>query len=488
MSAGVLRADVASGAAGSPRRQPPWRALLLASLTGSLLAVCQVNLQPLAWVALAPLTLAVVGRSGRSGAVLGFLAGLLAGSALYGMISYGLLIYGMLVVYCGVHMALFGAVVARIWGKSHPLVDLLLPALAWTAFEVLRRVGTISFPINLAGTQVDLLPLVQIASWAGSHAVSFLVALPSGLLVRWSLAGSLPRRQAAAVVILLAAATAYGGWRLHFTALPLAGVRVAGVQSAFQNWVYYLEPISDEHRQLVHRTLFALTEEAGRNGARLVLWPETALHERVLDVPALVLQLRELVHRHGFSIVTGAFRENELGLEHNSAVLFTPDGRTAAYDKRRLAGLAEWRITPGSSNHPLPTSVGPVGVMICLESIYPQDARQLTLAGAELLATTTNDAGFLFSPVAGFHGQRAILTAIESGRYLVHLSQAGPSAILDPLGRPVARLPLFQSGLVEGNVALRKELSLYHRCGDWFAVCVFAGLLFACLAPFSPKR
>ncbi|MDY0059307.1 MAG: nitrilase-related carbon-nitrogen hydrolase [Myxococcota bacterium] len=469
-------------------RLPGRRALLLATLTGVLLATSQVDLYPLAWVALAPLTLACAGRRVAGGAALGFLSGLLAGSALYGVATYGLLTYGMLVVYCGVHMALYGAVMARSFGRIGPWSDLVLPALAWTAFEVLRRVGTVSFPINLSATQVELLPLLQLAYWTGGHGVSFLIALPAGVLATWAWRGRFPGRQATAGVVVLVLTMTIGQLRLREPVIDDSKVRLTGVQTAFQNWLYELEQVSSPHKELLHESLFQLTEQAGAAGADLIVWPETALHERVLELPPLQERLTALARRHGSAILAGFFREDPQGLEHNSAVLFTPAGVGPIYDKRRLAGLAEWRITPGRELAPLATPHGAVGVLICLESVYPQDARELVRRGAELLVVTTNDAGFLFSPMAGFHGQRSILTAIESDRYLLHLSQAGPSYLLDPRGRALRATELFQSTLVAGEVGRRRTVSPYHRLGDWFAGLLYVGLAAALLTPAGRRR
>ena len=64
-----------------------------------------------------------------------------------------------------------------------------------------------------------------------------------------------------------------------------------------------------------------------------------------------------------------------------------------AYRKVRLVPSAESHLTPGQSIQPLNTSVARVGVMICLESVYPDMARTLVSNGAELLVVASNDAG-----------------------------------------------------------------------------------------------
>ncbi len=452
------------------------RALLLATLTGLLLGASQIDLWPLAWISLAPLALACHGRSGGAGFALGFLAGLLAGSATYGTISYGWLIYAMILGYCGVFMGLFGWVHARLFGRVGLWADLLLPALAWTAFEFLRRLGSVSFPIDLAATQAQLLPLLQIARWTGGHGVSFLVALPSGLLATWALRQRVPAAAVLALLLPIAGALGYGTWALSQPEETGPELRVAAVQPAFHNWIYDLELVSPPHRRLLEDTIFGLSELAATQGAELIVWPETALHERVLDDPRLRGRVAALTRR-GAAVLAGFFRENDLGLEHNSAVLFQPDGQIHVYDKRRLASLAEWRLSPGERNAPMVTSVGRLGILICLESIYPQDVRALVAQGAEVLVVTTNDAGFLYSPMAGFHGHRSVLRAVEAGRWLIHLGQAGPSYLFDPQGRARVETPLFQEAILEGQLRRLSGETPYQRWGDWFAGLMALGLV-----------
>ncbi len=453
-----------------------WRATLLATATGLLLALAQIDMAPLAWVALAPLTLAVLGLDLLTAFSLGMWSGAVAGAANYGMLTYGWLIYAMVVAYCGLNMGAYAALVARshrlpAWGFA------LVPALAWTALEILRRMGPVAYPIDMASTQVGLPILIQSARLVGADGVSFLVALPSGLLVLWALGRGPSKGLVAAVVALELLSVAYGVHRLTLPTPDAPRVRVSALQTGFPNWLYAVETVSEPHHALVERVVFGMTERAAKLGTDLVLWPETALHTRVLELPSQRDRLMALAKETHTAIIAGFFRENSRGQEHNSAVLFDPSGRIQPYDKRRLASLAEWRITPGESNHPLDTSFGPVGLLICLESLFAQDAVELTARGAQLLAVTTNDAGFLLSPISSFHLARSRLRAIESGRYLVHLSQAGPSAILDPEGRTIVGMGLFVGGNLTGTVGLIRERTWFHRHPDLFPALVFAALV-----------
>ena len=454
--------------------------MLGALATGVLLGVCQIDLSPLAWVALAPLAVAAHGRRPLSGAGLGMVAGLVAGAALYGLFPYGWLLYGVLVVYCGVHMAGFGLGVAWLSGRVPAWARVCLPALLWTGFEYLRRFGVVSFPISLAGSQSSLLPLTQLARWTGAHGVSFLVALPAGLALSAFAGRRFPIRAAVAQAAVLGLVAGVGAWWLGRPLPAGRSVAVAGVQTGLPGWVYRISPASAEHRALMLDSLTSLTERGMAAGAELVVWPETAFYDPVLRNKALRRQIEELARRGPATILVGTPREDPSGDRFNSVLAFLPGGgEPAVQDKLRPAGYAEWHITPGRVRRPLDTPSGQLGVLICLESVYAQDVAELVDLGAELIVVTTDDSGFRRSPIAEFHARRSSLRAIETGRTVVHLSQAGPSYVFDARGRALARLGLFERGLLQAPGALSSERTAYQRLGDafcWGVWVLLAGL------------
>ncbi len=434
----------------------------------------QIDLSPAAWIALAPLTIACHGRTWRRAAGLGFVAGVVAGSALYGLLPYGAFLYLVICVYCGLNMALFGGVLAALSGPSPGWFRVVLPALLWTSLEYGRRYGFVSFPIMLGPTQVDLLPLWQVAAYTGGHGLSFLVALPAGLFFAWAVDRRPPWRAGLIVAASLGAAWALGTARMSSPLPPGPSVQVAGIQPALQNWLFRVAPVSRRHDREVVDPLMAKTRQALADGAKLIVWPETVIQTPTLGRRPLGLELQAMADDHGATIVVGGVRLGAEDQLHNSAIAFRPHKEPTWQDKIRLAGYSEGRLTPGIRRRALDTPSGRLGVMICLESVYPQDARALVEAGADLLVTTTDDAGFRRSPVAEFHVRRAALRSIETGRWGVHLSQAGPSALTDPRGRTLARTELWDPAMLRGEVRRTSQSTPYQRAGDVFSWAVLA--------------
>lgn len=94
-------------------------------------------------------------------------------------------------------------------------------------------------------------------------------------------------------------------------------------------------------------------------------------------------------------IVLSLFEKRAVGLYHNTAVVIDSDGSIAGkYRKMHIpddpAYYEKFYFTPGDLGfHPIRTSVGNLGVMVCWDQWYPEAARLMALAGADLLIYPT---------------------------------------------------------------------------------------------------
>jgi N-carbamoylputrescine amidase len=156
----------------------------------------------------------------------------------------------------------------------------------------------------------------------------------------------------------------------------------------------------------------ALTEQgirgAAERGARLVLLQE--LHQSSyfckVEDPALfdlaepipgpgTAWLGSLARELSIVIVGSLFERRAAGLYHNTAVVLEADGSFAGrYRKAHIpddpAYYEKFFFTPGDDElRPIETSVGRLGVLVCWDQWYPEAARLMALAGAELLLYPT---------------------------------------------------------------------------------------------------
>ena len=97
----------------------------------------------------------------------------------------------------------------------------------------------------------------------------------------------------------------------------------------------------------------------------------------------------------GVVLVTSLFEKRAAGLYHNTAVVFEKDGSIAGkYRKMHIpddpAYYEKFYFTPGDMGfNPIETSVGKLGLMVCWDQWYPEGARLMALAGADMLIYPT---------------------------------------------------------------------------------------------------
>ena len=97
----------------------------------------------------------------------------------------------------------------------------------------------------------------------------------------------------------------------------------------------------------------------------------------------------------GIVLVTSLFERRTAGLYHNTSVVFDKDGSIAGkYRKMHIpddpAYYEKFYFTPGDLGfHPIQTSLGKLGVMVCWDQWYPEGARLMALQGAEMLIYPT---------------------------------------------------------------------------------------------------
>lgn len=149
-------------------------------------------------------------------------------------------------------------------------------------------------------------------------------------------------------------------------------------------------------------------EEAAQAGASLVLLQElhgslyfcvredTAAFDLAEPIPGPTTeQLAAWAREFGVVLVGSVFERRTAGVYHNTAIVFERDGSEAGrYRKAHIPddpGYSEkFYFSPGDTGfEPIDTSVGRLGVLVCWDQWFPEAARLMALAGAELLLYPT---------------------------------------------------------------------------------------------------
>lgn len=492
----------------------------LAALSGVLLAVAfpKFGIAPAAFVALAPLFLALRGASRRAGFLLGHSAGTVQGVIVLSWVAEVLGRFGgaspvmawaltlALALAFGLFLGAFGALQAHVF-RAFGERSLLLAPFLFVTCEFLREHLLFGFPWCLLGySQVDFPELIQIAAFTAVHGVSFLLAFTSaGLVLAFVGSTAFERRIALTIpAVLLSGAMAFGHGRLQ-QPLPIQGALTVGVIQASipqdQKWEPSLLASNIERH-------IALSRSAIGRGARFVVWPESAVGYELDLYPEVRRQLVDLTSREGVFLLTGNDdRERDaagLVRSYVGAKVLSPEGTIdLRYRKMRLVPFGEYLPVPSALSRALrleslvdsvsdftPGTVPvtarilgvQVGAFICYEAIFPSLVRRFSKNGAEVLFNVTNDGWYGTSAAPYQHYAMARFRAVENHRYLVRAANTGISAIIDPFGRETARSELMEATALVGEVRAISELTFYAKHGDVFAWSVVVVAALATLA------
>ena len=384
----------------------------------------------------------------------------------------------------------------------------LLAAAAWVAAEFCRARLVSGLPWALFGySQVGAAEIVQVADITGVYGITFvLVGVNAALAEMWLSwrDRSISRRAllgTGLAVTFVAITLVYGHIRMTAgVSHSGAPVRVAIVQGN-------LDLGSQWRSELYGRNLglhLRLTQKALRGKrVKTVFWPESSMTFFLDDEPAYRRAIARVLAPSGAELVAGGPRAvgTRVPVYYNSAFLISPQGNVVArYDKQFLLPFAEHfpfpaldflrrrfervrTFTPGAPTQPLPTVAGSAGVVICNEAMFPEIVADRVRAGAGYIVNLSNEAWLGDRKFSEQQFNLVSLRAVEQRRYLVRASTSGPSGIIDPVGRVVARAKPFTRDLIAGTVRSRLAQTWYCRFGDLFAaLCALlagASLLFA---------
>jgi apolipoprotein N-acyltransferase len=460
-------------------------------------------------VAFVPLFFAIDGTSPKKAFSLGWVSGFIffLGTVywvVHSMYFYGgvplgvgILVMILLSSYLALFTALFCLCYALTDGYGRSMRLVLIPSV-WVAFEYLRGQLFTGFPWVLLGySQADLLSVIQIADITGVWGVSFLVMTVNRFIFQL-VEGPVTARgfrlylkETILTAALLLATLVYGIIkmdRLDSQISDWPALKVGVAQGNIDQSVKW----DPAHRKKAVETYTGLTDKAIKEGAGLVVWPETAVPFYLETDKELGPVVRKLPEETGSYLLTGSpsYSYNLSTGEFesfNSAYLIEPGGGfSERYDKVHLVPFGEYvplkrflpfeklvagvgDFIPGPGYLPLRFNGQGIGILICYEAIFPEISRSFVKRGATLLANLTNDAWFGDTSAPYQHFEMALFRAVENRVFLVRSANTGISAIVDPAGRVKVKSGLFKEEILTGEVRLRQgPAGFYTRYGDIF--------------------
>jgi apolipoprotein N-acyltransferase len=411
--------------------------------------------------------------------------------------------------YLALFMA-FGFALARlIWTRDASRVIALAASL--TVSEWLRGQVLTGFPWNAFGYALgEPLALAQTASLIGLWGMTFLavaVFASPAVLIDENARGRRPLMVPATALLLLLAMGTFGAVRLslHPTTM-VGGVRLRIMQPNLEQDAKfnYAAKAAVMQRYLTLSDRASGPGSTGVRDASILIWPESAFPFFLTRETDAMAEIADLLPK-GTVLITGSVRAPDLPpgaritSAYNSIYVIDHDGSVVSvYDKLHLVPFGEYlpfqdwmerlgfeQLTrqqggfiPGSVRHALEVPNAPNALpLICYEAIFPgigvsHDVRP------GWMVNLTNDGWFGISTGPYQHLQQARLRAIEQGLPLVRAANTGVSAVIDPLGRIVARLGLGLEGVLDSSLPSPIAPTVYAHAGDIpTAIIVAVGLL-----------
>jgi len=492
------------------------RVILLTALSAllSTAAFPHLELWGLAWIGLVPLLYILATARAASS----FAAGVLFGSlhmiglaywifnALYFHTSAGLLVSSLFLVlviglYLGLYYGLFALAAARIMQSRCPwYLKTLYVASAWVCAEYMRAHLLSGMPWELFGySQYRWLRLIQIADITGVYGISFILAGANFCIyqactvwpdIRKSFCMVMPAIALVAVVLL------YGAFSLsRYPAQP--PVKEEHKIGIVQCSILQDERWKDDTQDMQVSRYLSQTDEAFRQGTKLILWPEAALQIYLQEqIPDSIVHL---LVRNNCTLLTGGPRYTGQPGDYtfyNSAFLLTKNGIVQFYDKLHLLPFGEYfplnfvdvlrtsyagprEYSEGGQYTVLATPEGKLGTLICFEIIFPELARGFVEKGAEILVNISNDAWFGRTSAHYQHFSMAVFRAVEFRRPVLRSANTGISGHIDAAGRIVSRIEPFQEGIIVCSPGTGHGETFYCRYGDLFVCFCLAVFLFS---------
>ncbi|MBZ5636108.1 MAG: apolipoprotein N-acyltransferase [Acidobacteriia bacterium] len=477
--------------------------LVLSLASGVLLVLIfpNFNFSLLAPVALTPLLVACAREaSWKRRFVLGWASGFVFWFAVCSWIQFVLEVHGgmgrwggwgtfaLFALLKGLYTATFAALAGPVMRKPWAIPG---AAALWTAVEYAH--GTIGLAwvglgfawLDLGNAGIDMPLIPRLAPITGVWGLSFVLAM-----IGCAIALAFLRRPLRKYV------THYT-WLAAFALLPLlpelppphAGTeRVRVVQPNIDTEAEW----TPETMAVLQQRMILLSEPAN---APLIVWPEAPAPFYPAE-ESFRKYMGDLARNAQAPILMGGVGRTPTGDPLNSAFLFQKNGELSAdrYDKIRLVPFGEYipdafgwvnRITheigdfvPGTRIVTFPVDGHRIGAFICYESAFPDLVRQFTKSGANVLVNLSNDGYFGHSAAREQHLELVRMRAAENRRWILRATNDGITAMIDPAGREIARLPLYTQTSAVFGYNSGTGLTPYVRYGDWFAwMCLLTGAI-----------
>jgi apolipoprotein N-acyltransferase len=406
--------------------------------------------------------------------------------------------------------------------------------LLWVAFEWLAQLPELSFPwLLLANSQTYDIHKIQFITFTGTFGITLWLSAVNAIIFfglqrslqgQWSLKTKSFHSLLAGLILLIAIPEVYS--RIELDNKELSDSITVGIcqpnVNPYDKWADGETPLMK-----VQKLMEQYDSLVEMHDPELIIMPETAIPFRIL-MPSYEQEwtwLKQAIDSVKTPLLSGfpflqwyedgeapsgakSTPENNYRYDDfNAAMLIRPlDDMLQIYKKTKLTpmseripylndlpfladilswgvGISNWGIGDDTTVFSMRARDGrtiKLWPMICYETLYPGFVSGFVGRGANFLCVITNDGWF--GPTSGPYQlkQYAVLRAIENRRAIARSANNGISCFISPYGEISQETELYSQRFIAGTVALRSDLTIYSRYGDWLPIAcsIIAALLY----------
>lgn len=391
----------------------------------------------------------------------------------------------------------------KIFGNN---VSLWLLPIHWITVEYLLTLTDLKFPwLTLGHSLAEFTSFIQLADIIGSYGLSLIILYINILLFKATENFQTDLTKAIKFVgisiLIFSSVVLYGYFKID-NKITEKSIKVGVVQPNLDPWdKWQTEGLND----LLNK-YFELSDKCIREGAELIIWPETALPVYLLsaEYSYLVDSIYSYVRKNNVHLLTGmpdfqVYYDNppkdakysKIGnyffTTYNSILLFNPTtSEIQKYGKMQLVPLGEkvpfveslpflaeffkWNVGISSWNTGQDTTIFNLtkdkdtinlAGLVCFESVFPSFVSEFAKRGAEFLVVVTNDSWYGNSSGPYQHKEFAALRAVENRKAVVRSANGGVSCLINKFGITEYETKMFTLDTFVVNVPLNNEVTFY---------------------------
>ena len=417
------------------------------------------------------------------------------------------LIPGILAIYFALMALCYFKITQKIKCKYH-YQKILIFAILWLIFEILRANLFTGFPWNLIGyIWLFSINISQIANIFGIYGLSFfavIICLFPALFFDKN-PKKIDKIFAVILAILMVMSFFYGLFYIKKNNQNnISDINLRLVQGNIKQEMKWRS--DEKYRNFIKH--IELTNSRGIEDIDAVIWSETAI-PYIVDSgdEDLMRELKKALPRKNNisgNLISGALRADftdeskiEISQAYNSIVLIDENGLNSFYDKSHLVPFGEYlpfinKITDGAVGFgegdgpkELQAKAFSFSPLVCYEIIFSNKIIAKN-SDPDLIVNLTNDSWFGNSIGPYQHLASAQMRAIEYATSVARVANSGITAFIDPFGRIIDRIELNKTAILDVKLVKKNNDTIYQKFGNLLLSIII--LVVVIILIFSPKN